>query len=121
MQDAILSPKDASTINGTIVCEPPSSCAYHFDGVMTIKVKNSLSSESKMNVDIDTMDGETTRKQSRLLKKWRPTQSLLPSSNPSRKHQPQKRQKISSSLRLENVVKNCLQREPSQTVVFVIP
>jgi len=40
MQDAILSPADASTINGQIFCENPNENLFHFDGVMKIKVKN---------------------------------------------------------------------------------
>ena len=41
MQDAILSPTDASAINGHIHCDQPSDSLYHFDGMMSIKVKNS--------------------------------------------------------------------------------
>jgi phospholipid-transporting ATPase len=41
MQDAILSPQDASTINGHIKCDQPNDSLYSFDGVMTIRVKNS--------------------------------------------------------------------------------
>lgn len=41
MQDAILSPSDASTINGHIYCDYPNDFLYNFDGLMTIKVKNS--------------------------------------------------------------------------------
>lgn len=40
MQDAILSPQDASTINGHIKCDLPDDSLYNFDGTMTIKVKN---------------------------------------------------------------------------------
>ena len=41
MQDAILSEADASTINGHIYCDHPNDFLYSFDGLMTIKVKNS--------------------------------------------------------------------------------
>ena len=41
MQDAILSPADASTINGHIFCDQPNDYLYNFDGMMSIKVKNS--------------------------------------------------------------------------------
>jgi len=41
MQDAILSEADASTINGHIYCDYPDDYFYSFDGLMTIKVKNS--------------------------------------------------------------------------------
>jgi hypothetical protein len=41
MQDAILSPSDASSINGHICCDHPNDFLYNFDGMMTIKVKNS--------------------------------------------------------------------------------
>jgi magnesium-transporting ATPase (P-type) len=41
MQDAILSPADASSINGHICCDHPDDFLYNFDGMMTIKVKNS--------------------------------------------------------------------------------
>lgn len=44
MQDAILSPADASTINGHIYCDYPDDHMYNFDALMTIKVKNSQSS-----------------------------------------------------------------------------
>ena len=44
MQDAILSPQDASTINGHIYCDYPDDHLHNFDGLMTIKVKNSESS-----------------------------------------------------------------------------
>ena len=43
MQDAILSEADASTINGHIFCDQPDDYLYNFDGLMTIKVKNSQS------------------------------------------------------------------------------
>ena len=44
MQDAILSQSDASTINGHIYCDYPNDFLYNFDGLMTIKVKNSQQS-----------------------------------------------------------------------------
>ena len=44
MQDTILSDNDASKINGNIYCDPPDDSLYNFDGLMTVKVKNSQSS-----------------------------------------------------------------------------
>ena len=44
MQDAILSPADAASINGHIYCDYPDDYLYNFDGLMTIKVKNSTDS-----------------------------------------------------------------------------
>lgn len=41
MQDAILSETDASLINGHIYCDQPNEFIYNFNGLMTIKVKNS--------------------------------------------------------------------------------
>ena len=40
MQDAILSPADAGTINGHIKADLPNDSLYNFDGLMTIRVKN---------------------------------------------------------------------------------
>lgn len=36
MQDAILSPSDASTINGTVYCDRPNDQLYYFEGVMSL-------------------------------------------------------------------------------------
>mmetsp|Transcript_9436 Transcript_9436/g.14471 ORF Transcript_9436/g.14471 Transcript_9436/m.14471 type:complete len:93 (+) Transcript_9436:1496-1774(+) len=44
MQDTILSANDASKINGNIYCDHPDDSLYNFDGLMTVKVKNSQTS-----------------------------------------------------------------------------
>ena len=41
MQDTILSASDASKINANVCCDNPDDSLYNFDGLMTIKVKNS--------------------------------------------------------------------------------
>lgn len=43
MQDTILSASDASKINANVYCDNPDDSLYNFDGLMTIKVKNSES------------------------------------------------------------------------------
>ena len=43
LQDAILSAADASQINGHIYCDYPDEYLFSFDGVLSIKVKNSQS------------------------------------------------------------------------------
>jgi phospholipid-transporting ATPase len=41
MQDAILSPADASTIDGTVYCDKPNDQLYYFEGNMALSVKKS--------------------------------------------------------------------------------
>lgn len=41
MQDAILSPSDASTITGTVYCDEPNDQLYDYKGVMKVHVRNS--------------------------------------------------------------------------------
>ena len=41
MQDAILSPSDASTITGTVYCDEPNDQLYDYRGVMKVQVRNS--------------------------------------------------------------------------------
>ena len=36
MQDAILSPSDCSTIDGTVYCDRPNDQLYYFEGVMSL-------------------------------------------------------------------------------------
>lgn len=50
MQDAIMSPADASTINGSIYCDLPNDLLYSFEGIMELSVKNS-SYSYKYNID----------------------------------------------------------------------
>ena len=41
LQDAISSPADASTIDGSVFCDLPNDQLYNFDGMMKLSVKNS--------------------------------------------------------------------------------
>lgn len=54
MQDAILSPADASTINGSIYCDLPNDQLYYFEGIMSLAVKNS-SFHYKYNIDYNQL------------------------------------------------------------------
>lgn len=54
MQDAILSPADASTINGSIYCDMPNDQLYFFEGIMALSVKNSPFTY-KYNIDYNQL------------------------------------------------------------------
>ena len=54
MQDAILSPADASTINGSIYCDLPNDQLYYFEGIMSLSVQNSPF-DYKYNIDYDQL------------------------------------------------------------------
>ena len=41
MQNEIQSPADASTIDGTLCCDKPNDQLYHFEGTMSLSVKQS--------------------------------------------------------------------------------
>ena len=41
LQDGLLSPAEASTVNGSIICDCPNDQLYYFEGEMTICLKSS--------------------------------------------------------------------------------
>ena len=46
MQEAILSPADASTMTGTVYCDEPNDQLYDYKGIMKVQVRNSSYSYS---------------------------------------------------------------------------
>ena len=54
LQDAISSPADASTIDGSVFCDLPNDQLYNFDGMMKLSVKNSQF-EYKYDIDYNQL------------------------------------------------------------------